>query len=661
MRVQAQKRWRELTDEVRRAPLRHLVLLVFATFVGFRVVSALPVSVGATTPTASPSPTASASATPTGTASASATASAIATPTSTATGTATPRPTPSVAGAVAPTPQGRVWRPLPAIAVVGAVKTPLLATDYDDDPAQSDAFHVAPSLTLDTAQSATWAMLLPTDAEPPAAIHLAVRAFTESGPLLLHRIVPPTELLTGAACESAFAPRGATATLAAGLAATGQATSTAVDAALADCIEGRAALLPARVSVPRDWRAGDYFMCAAAVTTEGYGEAPTCRRFRVLALSGFVTDLGQSGLSVGPLVSGQRSALEGDHVVGNQAPTIVNVGNTTPVVGVRIRSMTHDAPPFPAARNLNGAYAIELSAPARGALPAVAEAHTAVLTDGSESTLQFPTICLRPGESVALDFSVTPLGAVAAGSYSGALEVIGEGIGCAGAPPSSLTPATVPTPAAGPFSAAWQPTPWRWFRDLDGDRFGDSNAPVFGPANAPGTAPVGGDCDDQRNGVYPGAAEVPDQIDNDCDGVIDNGFARVTATPSGTSTPTPTATAPGVASATPTPTSTGTPSATATPTPTASVTATPTPTATATTVPAGGGGGPTPSPTPAPSVVPTPTASPTATPEASPVPTSTASPTATAAPSATPSATPVVPPAPASSPTTAPTAPPVGG
>ncbi|MCC6238560.1 MAG: hypothetical protein IT299_13450, partial [Dehalococcoidia bacterium] len=477
MRVQAQKRWRELTDEVRRAPLRHLVLLVFATFVGFRVISALPVSVGATTPTGTPSATGTAtpSVTPTGTPSASATSTPTSTATSTATATGSPRPTPSVAGAAVPTPQGRVWRPLPAVQILGAVKAPLLATDYDDDPAQSDAFHVAPSLTIDTEQSATWPLLVPSDAEPAAAIHLAVRAFSESGPLLLHRVVPPTELLAGAACESALAPRGAAATLAAGLAATGQAAPALVDAAVADCLEGRAALLPVRVPIPRDWRPGDYFMCAAAVTTEGYGEAPTCKRFRILALSGFATDLGQGGLAVGTLVSGQRSALEGDHVVGNQAPTIVNVGNTTPVVAVRIQSMVHDAPPFPAARNLNGTYEVELSAPARGALPAAAEAHTAVLTDGGASTVQFPSICLRPGESVALDFAVTPVGAVAAGSYSGALEVLtGDGAGCAGAPPASLTPAVVPTPAVGPFSAAWQPTPWRWFRDLDGDRFGDS-------------------------------------------------------------------------------------------------------------------------------------------------------------------------------------------
>lgn len=562
-------------------------------------------------------------------------------------------------GSVGPTPQGRRWRELPSVHILGGVKTPLLAADYDDDPGQSDAFHVAPSLAIGTTQSTVWPLVLPADAEPAAEVHLAVRAFSESGPLVMHRVVPPAELVTGAACESAFSPRGASASLAAGLAATGQAAIGVVDAAIADCIEGRASLLTARVSVPRDWRPGDYFFCAGAVTAEGYGDAPSCKRFRVLALSGFATDLGAGGLAVGTLVSGERSALEGDHVIGNAAPTIVNVGNTTPVVAVRVQSMVHDAPPFPAARNLNGVYQVELNTPARGTLPAAAEAHSIGLADGRAVTLQFPTICLRPGESAALDFAVTPMGAVAAGTYSGALEVVaGDGAGCAGAPPSSLVPATVATPATGPFSVGWAPTPWHWFRDTDGDHFGDSNVPVFGPAVAAGTSAVGGDCDDERNAVYPGAAEVPDQIDNDCDGVIDNGFIRVTATASASVSPTPTATA------------SVTPAVPLTPAVTASSTATPAVAAT-TTPPASGSTGGAPSGSGASSPTPSPTAS--ATPAVSPTTTTTPAPSATVvatvspSPTVTPSATAVASPTAAAGPpqtpvpTVAPQAPASGG
>ncbi len=49
--------------------------------------------------------------------------------------------------------------------------------------------------------------------------------------------------------------------------------------------------------------------------------------------------------------------------------------------------------------------------------------------------------------------------------------------------------------------------------DDDGDGWGDD----------PDDDPLYVDCDDERRDVYPGAAELPDGIDNDCDGAIDEG------------------------------------------------------------------------------------------------------------------------------------------
>ena len=82
------------------------------------------------------------------------------------------------------------------------------------------------------------------------------------------------------------------------------------------------------------------------------------------------------------------------------------------------------------------------------------------------------------------------------------------------------------------------------------------------------------DCNDNAANIYPGAPEVCDIKDNDCDSFVDEGCGGPTPTPTPTSTPTPT----------PTPTPTSTPSPTPTPTPT-----------------------PTPSPTPSPTPMPTPT------------------------------------------------------
>ncbi|MCA9570238.1 MAG: putative metal-binding motif-containing protein, partial [Myxococcales bacterium] len=56
------------------------------------------------------------------------------------------------------------------------------------------------------------------------------------------------------------------------------------------------------------------------------------------------------------------------------------------------------------------------------------------------------------------------------------------------------------------------------FADLDGDNFGDPDAPVV-DCEAPGVANAL-DCDDTSNLVFPHAPEVPDDgIDQDCDGV----------------------------------------------------------------------------------------------------------------------------------------------
>ncbi len=61
-----------------------------------------------------------------------------------------------------------------------------------------------------------------------------------------------------------------------------------------------------------------------------------------------------------------------------------------------------------------------------------------------------------------------------------------------------------------------------YFRDADGDGHGDNLAPKVRACAAPsGYAEIGGDCDDASAAVHPGAVEVCDLIDNDCDADID--------------------------------------------------------------------------------------------------------------------------------------------
>jgi len=69
--------------------------------------------------------------------------------------------------------------------------------------------------------------------------------------------------------------------------------------------------------------------------------------------------------------------------------------------------------------------------------------------------------------------------------------------------------------------------PSTWYRDEDGDRFGDPGV-TSSTCAPPGYAPDGTDCDDSNGGVHPEALEICDGLDNDCDGTIDEGAVPAT-------------------------------------------------------------------------------------------------------------------------------------
>ncbi|MFH1464392.1 MAG: MopE-related protein, partial [Pseudomonadota bacterium] len=64
---------------------------------------------------------------------------------------------------------------------------------------------------------------------------------------------------------------------------------------------------------------------------------------------------------------------------------------------------------------------------------------------------------------------------------------------------------------------------WTWYEDVDGDGHGDPDREKQACEPHPGVAPTGDDCDDADAAIHPGAAEVCDEVDQDCDGEIDEG------------------------------------------------------------------------------------------------------------------------------------------
>jgi hypothetical protein len=63
-----------------------------------------------------------------------------------------------------------------------------------------------------------------------------------------------------------------------------------------------------------------------------------------------------------------------------------------------------------------------------------------------------------------------------------------------------------------------------FFKDADGDGFGaDGDALCLCAAAAPYSATQGGDCDDSRGSVHPGALELCNGIDEDCNALVDDG------------------------------------------------------------------------------------------------------------------------------------------
>jgi hypothetical protein len=70
-----------------------------------------------------------------------------------------------------------------------------------------------------------------------------------------------------------------------------------------------------------------------------------------------------------------------------------------------------------------------------------------------------------------------------------------------------------------------------WYRDADGDGHGDFTHLVYSCTPIAGYSASSDDCDDAEYWSHPGLAELCDEIDNDCDGVVDEELSFVDFVP----------------------------------------------------------------------------------------------------------------------------------
>jgi len=71
------------------------------------------------------------------------------------------------------------------------------------------------------------------------------------------------------------------------------------------------------------------------------------------------------------------------------------------------------------------------------------------------------------------------------------------------------------------WSIVFPSLPLTFYADADGDGYGNAAASVQNCAQPSGYVTNPGDCDDSNPAIYPNAIEIPNGLDDDCNGMVD--------------------------------------------------------------------------------------------------------------------------------------------
>ncbi len=141
-----------------------------------------------------------------------------------------------------------------------------------------------------------------------------------------------------------------------------------------------------------------------------------------------------------------------------------------------------------------------------------------------ESNNEVYVFFTKQGSIVYRKSAITP---VSFGSETVAIDDQADGVSDVQLPKAGVTGATGLLVVADGSGATWynilnidagDPT---WYRDVDGDGYGDPDDSLTDANQPVGYVSSSNDCDDTNVSVNPGATEVCDSVDNDCDGTVD--------------------------------------------------------------------------------------------------------------------------------------------